>query len=232
MTKPTEPRPAAMSARGYPEAEGRGLGFERMVFFSDAVFAIAVTLLIIDVRVPELPPNPSEEVLREALGALIPKVFAYLLSFATIGLYWLAHWRRFRYIAAVNERLVGFNLVLLALIAFIPFPTALLGDQGDHVVSVVIYAISLSAAGIAGPLTWLYAWRAGLVLPGISQRFAVVSAFRGFAVPIVMLGSLLLLPVLGPGAVTVTWFLIVPVQVLLNRYLYSRVGPHEMRPLE
>ena len=232
MTEPTEPPSPNVGARGYPEAEGRGLGFERLVFFSDAVFAIAVTLLIIDIRVPELPPNPSEEVLRQALGDLIPKVFAYVLSFATIGLYWLAHWRRFRYIASVNERLVGLNLVLLGLIAFIPFPTALLGAQGDHVIAVVIYAISLSAAGIAGPLTWLYAWRAGLVLPGISQRFARISAFRGFSVPIVMLGSLALLPSIGPGGVTVTWFLIVPVQILLNRYLYTRAGPRDVQPLD
>jgi uncharacterized membrane protein len=207
-------------------SEGRGLGFERLVFFSDAVFAIAITLLIIDVRLPELPPNLSEDAVREALGDLVPKVFAYVLSFATIGLYWLAHWRRFRYIARVDERLVGLNLVLLGLIAFIPFPTTLMGDQGDHIVSVVIYAISLSAAGIVGPLTWLYAWRAGLVLPGIGARFAQLAAFRGFSVPIVMLGSLALLPLLGPGGVTLTWLLIVPVQILLNRYLHAREGEH------
>jgi uncharacterized membrane protein len=210
--------------------EGRGLGFERLVFFSDAVFAIAITLLIIDVRLPELPPNPSEDAVREALGSLVPKVFAYVLSFATIGLYWLAHWRRFRYIARVDEGLVGLNLVLLGLIAFIPFPTALMGDQGDHVVSVVIYAISLSAAGIVGPLTWLYAWRAGLVLPSVSARFAQLAAFRGFSVPIVMLGSLPLLPLLGPGGVTVIWLLIAPVQIALNRYLHVREGRHIVTP--
>ena len=232
MTERTEPRSPKIGGRGYPESEGRGLGFERLVFFSDAVFAIAITLLIIDVRVPDLPPTPSEAAVREALGSLLPKVFAYVLSFATIGLYWLAHWRRFRYIAAVNERLVEFNLVLLGLIAFIPFPTALMGDQGDHVVSVVIYAISLSAAGIVGPLTWLYAWRAGLVLPDISARFARLAAFRGFSVPIVMLGSLPLLPLIGPGGVTVAWLLIVPVQIMLNRYLHAREGRHEVQPLD
>jgi len=204
----------------------RGLGFERLVFFSDAVFAIAITLLIIDVRLPDLPPRASEEAVRQALGDLIPKVFAYVLSFATIGLYWLAHWRRFRYIARVDERLVAFNLILLGFIAFIPFPTALMGDQGDHVVAIVIYAFSLSAAGLLGPLTWLYAWRAGLAVPGITRRFAQLSAFRGFSVPIVLLGSLLFLPIVGTTWVTVSWLLIAPVQMALNRYLYARERHH------
>ena len=95
----------------------------------------------------------------------MPAVFAYVLSFATIGLYWLAHWRRFRYIARVDYRLVAYNLVLLGLIAFIPFPTVVLGEHGDLASAVILYAVALSAAGLAGPLTWLYAWRAGLTVP-------------------------------------------------------------------
>jgi uncharacterized membrane protein len=213
-------------------AESRSLGFERLLFFSDAVFAIAITLLIIDVRLPDLPPGATDAQLREALGELIPKVFAYVLSFATIGLYWLAHWRRFRYIARVNERLVAFNLVLLGFVAFIPFPTALMGDQGDHPIAVVIYALSLSAAGLIGPLTWLYAWRAGLAVPGISPRFAQLSASRGFSVPIVLLGSLLLLPIIGTTWVTVSWLLIAPVQIVLNRFLYARERQHEPDPVD
>jgi len=212
--------------------EGRSLGFERLVFFSDAVFAIAITLLIIDVRLPELPHGATEDQVRAALGALIPKVFAYVLSFWTIGLYWLAHWRRFRYVARVNERLVGLNLVLLGFVAFIPFPTALMGAQGDHVIAVIIYALSLSAAGVLGPLTWLYAWQAGLTLPGVDARFARLSAFRGFSVPIVLLGSLALLPIIGTTWVTVSWLLIAPVQVALNRYVLNRERHHRIEPID
>lgn len=212
--------------------EERGLGFERLVFFSDAVFAIAITLLIIDVRLPELPHGATEDQVRAALGELIPKVFAYGLSFVTIGLYWLAHWRRFRYVARVNERLVGINLILLGFVAFIPFPTALMGAQGDHVIAIVIYALSLSAAGVLGPLTWLYAWRAGLVLPGVTPRFAQLSVFRGFSVPIVLLGSLILLPIIGTTWVTATWLLIAPVQIVLNRYVYARERDHAPEPLD
>jgi uncharacterized membrane protein len=160
--------------------EERGLGFERLVFFSDAVFAIAITLLIIEVRLPDLPRGATEDQLREALGALIPKVFAYVLSFATIGLYWLAHWRRFRYVARVNERLVAINLVLLGFVAFIPFPTALIGQHGDQPPVVIVYAVVVSLAGMFGPLSWLYAWRAscGPASTGRSSSTAPSAASR------------------------------------------------------
>jgi uncharacterized membrane protein len=202
-----------------------GLDFERLLFFSDAVFAIAITLLIIEVHLPELPPDPTDQDIAAGLQAVLPQIFAYGLSFATIGLYWLAHWRRYRYVDGVDERLVAINLLLLGLVAFIPFPTAMIGEHGDLPIVVAIYAVSLSAAGLLGPLTWLYAWRAGLVRPGVTATFARYAAFRGFSVPLVMLGSLVLLPVIGPTGVEISWLLILPVQLLLNRYLHSLEPP-------
>ena len=202
--------------------EAHGLDFERLLFFSDAVFAIAITLLIIEVRLPPMPERATNQALIESLQEILPSILAYGLSFATIGLYWLAHWRRYRYVARVDERLVALNLVLLAFIAFIPFPTAVIGAHGDLTVAVILYAITLSAAGLLGPLTWLYAWRAGLVRPDVGARYARYAAFRGFSVPVVMLTSLLLLPLLGPAAVEISWLLIVPVQVAMNHFLYAR----------
>lgn len=206
---------------GVPEDDDRGLAFERLVFFSDAVFAIAITLLIIEVRLPPLAQDATADQLLDALRSVAPQVFAYVLSFATIGLYWLAHWRRFRLIARVDAVLVGLNLVLLGLIAFIPFPTAVIGEHGGLVPAVVLYAVALSAAGIAGPVTWLYAWRSGLTVPGISAPYARLAALRGFSVPIVMLGSLPLLPVIGTSWVEALWFLIVPVQMAMNRLAHA-----------
>ena len=207
-----------------PPDVDRDLGFERLVFFSDAVFAIAITLLIIEVRLPALPDDPTDADIVAALRQTLPSIFAYVLSFTTIGLYWLSHWRRWRYIARVNERLVGLNLLLLGLVAFIPFPTALIGEQGDHASVVVIYALALSAAGIAGPVTWLYAWRAGLTISTVSPVYARLSAIRGFAVPIVLLGSLLFLPVVGTNGVELMWLLIAPVQILMNRFVHARTS--------
>ena len=74
-----------------PPDVDRDLGFERLVFFSDAVFAIAITLLIIEVRLPALPDDPTDADIVAALRQTLPSIFAYVLSFATIGLYWLSH---------------------------------------------------------------------------------------------------------------------------------------------
>src|SRR4051794_4423800 len=93
-------------------ADEPGLDFERLLFFSDAVFAIAITLLIIDIRLPALPSDATEQDVIDAIRAMLPSLFAYALSFATIGLYWLAHWRRYRYVSGVDERLVALNLLL------------------------------------------------------------------------------------------------------------------------
>lgn len=209
-----EGRTAAEATRA--ASHEHGLEFERLLFFSDAVFAIAITLLIIDIRLPSLPDHATDQDLLDGLREVLPSILAYGISFATIGLYWLAHWRRYRYVTGVDERLIALNLVLLSLIAFIPFPTAVIGEHGDLAIAVIVYAITLSAAGLVGPLTWLYAWRAGFVRSDVTARYATYAALRGISVPMVMLSSLMLLPVIGPSGVELAWLSIIPVQLVMN----------------
>lgn len=102
-----------------------GHNTERLVFFSDAVFAIAITLLVLDLRVPEVPAEEISRLPAELLHVL-PELFAFVLSFGIIASTWLSHFRRFRLINGFNSRLILANLVLLLLVALIPFPTALL----------------------------------------------------------------------------------------------------------
>jgi uncharacterized membrane protein len=207
----------AQGPTGRGAAADDSLEFERALFFSDAVFAIAITLLVIEVRLPALPEHPTDADIVRAIGRIMPSIFAYVLSFATIGLYWLAHWRRYRYVVQVDERLVALNLLLLGLVAFIPFPTAMIGEYGDLGAPVIVYALSLSAAGLVGSLTWLYAWRSDLITHAIPVPYIRSAALRGFAVPLVMIASLGLLPFAGPGWVEASWLLILPVQVVMNR---------------
>ncbi|HEY6607571.1 MAG TPA: TMEM175 family protein [Candidatus Limnocylindria bacterium] len=197
--------------------EPRDEGLERIVFFSDGVFAIAITLLVIDLRPPEVLAGLSEAAFLEAMSELGPKIVAYLLSFAVIGLYWLAHWRRFHFIVRSNERFAVLNLLVLGAISFIPFPTALIGSQGDRPISVVIYAVTLSAAGLLGTVSWLYARRAGLTREGLSPAYVRSSVARGLSVPVVMLGSLVLLPFIGPYATELSWVLIFVAQAVIVR---------------
>jgi uncharacterized membrane protein len=125
MTEATEGRPEA----------GREL--DRIVFFSDAVFAIAITILVLDIRVPDgLSPA---ELPAEVLG-LWPKYLSYVVSFLVLAIYWQAHHRVFRPIRGYDGTLVWLNFLFLMAVAFLPFPTSLLGEYGREQVSVVIYA--------------------------------------------------------------------------------------------
>lgn len=86
---------------------------ERVVFFNDAVFAIAITLLIIDIKIPELPHlEITDKQLLYKLSGLIPKFIGFIISFFVIGLYWLAHHRMFKYVTSVNQKLLWANLLL------------------------------------------------------------------------------------------------------------------------
>ncbi len=191
---------------------------ERLFFFSDAVFAIAMTLLVIDLRVPDLAGSVTDRRLASALAEDLPRVFSYALSFAVIGMYWLAHWRRYAMVRRVDETLVLLNLLLLGLVAAIPFPTSLLGQYGDLAVAVVLYAGLLAAAGLGGTAGWLYVTRKGLMRPGVTRTEVRVGTLRGLAVPVVMLGSLAILPFWGPGPVELAWLLIIPLHWLIARW--------------
>ncbi len=198
------------------------IGRDRLVAFSDAIFAFAITLLALDVRLPDLPAGLTDAQLVNALAQLAPKVFAYAVTFAVVGFFWLAHWRRFQFIARVDEPLLLANLLLLAFVALLPFPTAVLGSHGDLPAATVLYVLNVSAGGLLGTASWLVASRRGLLRPDVTGSDELLGLLRGVPVPIVMLGSLALLR-FGTNIVELSWLLIFPVQSLIRRWVRSRV---------
>ncbi|MFN8619466.1 MAG: TMEM175 family protein [Chloroflexota bacterium] len=196
----------------------RSMGFERAVFFSDAVFAIAITLLVIDLRLPEAAEAAGETPIATLLGEMVPQFLAFAISFAVIGMFWMAHWRRYGLVARVDERLLWLNLLLLAFVVLMPFPTAVIAAHGGDPGAVMLYVAVVAAAGAASTLAWAYAWRAGLLVPGLTRRYVRMSALRGLTVAIVMVATLPLLA-FGPYLVEWSWLLIIPAQIAVNRRL-------------
>src|SRR3989475_1335745 len=131
-----------------------GLSTTRLQAFSDGVFAVAITLLVLNLQVPQIA-SASELVPR--LGALWPKLLSYALSFVLVGIYWVAHHNAFHYIQRSDRNLLWLNILLLMCIVFIPFPTALLGQYPEQRVSVIIYAGTLVLTGLVLQLLWWYA---------------------------------------------------------------------------
>jgi uncharacterized membrane protein len=130
---------------------------ERVVFFNDAVFAIAITLLIIDIKVPELHSTSiSDNELMFKLSALIPKFIGFVISFFVIGLYWLAHHRMFKFVTAINQRLLWANLLFLLPIVIMPFSTSFLSEYyfSNLRLPFGIYTINICMTGFFSYRLW------------------------------------------------------------------------------
>lgn len=124
----------------------------RVEAFSDGVFAIVITLLILDIRVPEV----DYSQLSPALVAVLPRMFAYVISFGVIGVYWLAHHQSLQLVGKLNGFLIWLNLAYLLAVSFMPFPTALLGRYPMQPIPIVIYGLNLILANTTGLMLTLY----------------------------------------------------------------------------
>jgi uncharacterized membrane protein len=124
------------------------VGPDRIKACSDGVFAIALTLLILQVKVPSPSQIGSEAELQNFLLQQWPAYLSYALSVVIIGLYWVAHHGLFHYIRRVKRMLLWLNILFLLCVTFIPFPAALMSQFSNYRTSVVIYGASLAVAGL------------------------------------------------------------------------------------
>jgi len=130
---------------------------DRVLNFSDAIFAFAATLLILKIDLPNIPPELIETRLGPEILNLWPSYFANLISFLVIGYYWLTHHAIFNMIRRFNQTLFWLNVTFLIFISFLPFPVDLFGDFGNSRSVVVFYSSALALAGYLLTILWLYA---------------------------------------------------------------------------
>jgi len=121
---------------------------ERLVFFSDAVYAIAITLLVLEIKIPILPKGSPDALYWQALAELIPSFMGYVLSFAVIGIFWIGHHRAFAMAGRYSGRVLGWNMALLCVIAFMPFVTAFDAHNLNQHVPGMVYCGTLLLAGL------------------------------------------------------------------------------------
>jgi uncharacterized membrane protein len=136
--------------------EDNSRSLDCILALSDGVFAIALTLLVLNIEVPEISEYLVAEELPGALLDLWPKFLSYLLSFMVIIFYWITHHSIFGLIKDHDRVLIWLNSLFLLCVAFLPFPTALLGEYGDQQLVVVIYAGSLAITRLILSLVWWY----------------------------------------------------------------------------
>ena len=204
---------AARSGRWRALARAEEIEYDRVLFFSDAIFAIAITLLIVDLQVPDVRDLDSADQLRDT----IPQVGGFALSFTVIGLFWVAHHGLFRHIKGLNRQLVLLNLLFLGCIAFLPYPTSLLSAAGDQVPATVFYAASIAATGLAETAVWLYAVHIReLALPGVPPSVHRWILLRILRAPLVFLASIPV-AIRQPALAKYLWALVFVIGLVLRR---------------
>ncbi len=201
---------------GEPPAQPpqRGLQTGRLEALSDGVFAIAITLLVLDIAVPA-------HASKDLLGAVTqqwPAYLAYAVSFSTIGALWLGHNVITEYLDRADAAFVRLNLLLLFLVALLPFPTRLfadyLGDEQPERVAATIYGISLLVASTLLWVLWRYAVHAHLVRPDMADEEVELLTQRltpglGGYVLLIVLG--LFVPIIAvAGYLAIALFYVIP----------------------
>jgi uncharacterized membrane protein len=198
-------------------------GTERLNALSDGVFAIAMTLLVIDLKVPDLSGGELSRLPAE-LRAQSGSYLAYALSFYVIGQMWLGHHRLFRHVTATDSRLLRINLLMLMVVAAVPFPTSLLGRYGSQTWGVVPYAAAMVLLQILFGVMWWWAQHHGLLADeAVSRQEARAGLARNAGIGVVFAASI---PVafVSPDAAKYLWLLLIVVPWLAVRLARRRTG--------
>lgn len=146
-----------MEKKFYNNIAGQDIG--RIIAISDGVFAVALTLLVLEIRVPILEIIHSEKELIAQFIALKSKFLVYLLAFMTTGIFWLGHSSQYKHIEKSDRNLNWINLIFLLFVTMLPFTTAFLGDYTKFKFPIFIYWLNIFMLGILLYINWNYAYK-------------------------------------------------------------------------
>ncbi len=204
--------PSRPRSGGY-DRHSPGLEFDRVAFFSDAVFAIAMTLLVVGIAVPVV----DADQLGDALRDLRAEFVSFFVSFVVIGYYWSAHHRFFANLKRVDSGFILINLGYLAAIAFAPFPTALIGKYESEPVSVILYAVTIGVASFLETVEFVYARRRGVlavVIPDDLYQYGLMASLA----PVAVLVASIPIALWSTTAAIIAWLLLFPLERVLERW--------------
>ena len=190
--------------------------FSRVLSFSDGMFAIAMTLLVVGIAVPTLSDPDSVGELADTFDDLSDSVVSFFISFAVIGRYWVAHHQMFSLLRAFDPRMIGLNLVYLAFIAFLPFPTGLIGAYFDNPLAVSVYAATVAVVSGLEVVLLTHAQRHRLLqrpMPEAVFRYGRTASlapvlFFTLSIPLAFISSWLAIA---------AWLLMIPFGLIVGR---------------
>jgi uncharacterized membrane protein len=201
--------------------------FGRFAFFTDAVFAIALTLLVLSIELPPLRGDPhAASSMLHALGHIWDSFLAFGIAFVLLGRYWIAHHEFVGSLRAVDATLLWWNLLYLAGVALLPFPTSLVSNHESNPVSVIFFALVLAAISGVETVMYVHGRRADLErqrLSDVQYRWGVI----GSLIPVAMFLLTAPLAFIDPTWTLLSW----AVLPILTARLYRRLAPEEVKAM-
>ncbi len=192
----------------------QGRQLDRLNAFSDGIFAIAATLLVLTIDVPD---GVSRGQLDDRLRDLREPLLAYFLSFAVVGLYWLRHHQLFGRMERSDPGIAALNLALLAFVALLPWPTDLLGNYPDASIAVAVYAGNILIIAVL-----LGALRRGIDARGLAHHPGEPHVGRRGLVVMAIFGASIPLAFVDPALARSSWLLVAIVPFVLSRTVWRK----------
>jgi len=176
-----------------------------------------MTLLVIELRVPDHATVLAEGGLAHALVAIIPKFVSWIISFVVLGIFWFTHHRQFHYVRAVDGPLLWLNILYLGGVSLMPFSSALVGEYSQVLVSQVIYSANMTVLSVGGLLIARYVFRhQELWSTPMSRGFYEASLFRVAGLIAIAVGAIGVTMVV-PGAGNTAFMLMLPISFISTR---------------
>ena len=143
---------------------------DRIAFFSDAVIAIIITLMVLEIRLPKIEDDATSAQIFHQLKEILPNIFAFMISFAVLGVYWVNHHQFYKAVEHSDWKLLWYNLHFLFWCSLIPLTTALLAEDFDKPAITALYGINMLTSGGAFALMHAHTVRNGLFITNISSK--------------------------------------------------------------
>ncbi|OCX51740.1 hypothetical protein BEL04_17145 [Mucilaginibacter sp. PPCGB 2223] len=212
------------------DPERKDFQIDRIILFSDAVFAIAITLLVIEIKVPHIGPHDTNDEILSGLAELIPKFIGFIISFFVIAAFWRSHHRVFGFVSQYSEKLIWLNTFFLFSIVLMPFSSAYYSEYSGHNIPYYFYNCNIILSGIFN--YWLVSFvfnsKSKLITHRPTQKFLKIFKARATITPLVFLAGVIICPfwpLLSRFAFMFTW----PLFFIAERY-YGRKYAHETVP--
>lgn len=189
---------------------------DRLETLVDGIFAIAMTLLVLDLAIPEITGPLSNEVVTNSLIKLLPNFISLVVSFILLALFWSIHHRIYNQIKLVNKHLLWINVIWLLFIVLVPFSASLTGKYGQYTISHVIFNLNMLGISFFLFLNWHYANRSNLLHENVHSNSIKVTKLTNIVFMLIVLIALALSFKL-PSYSSLVYLLIFPLEYLLDR---------------